>query len=216
MVRVSTALRILVVDDFPLVREGLAAALNDSDGIQVVGTAADGLDALRMARNLMPDVVLLDLSMPEYGGMMLLERLQLELPSVRVLMMTASENPRDLVDAIAGGASGYLTKRATQAELVDAVRTVAEGGSVITAALAGHLLHEHDVESGRDPAAPALTGREREALRLVAQGLTDKEIAARMYISVRTVQNHLSAIRDKTGMHRRAALTRWAIENTLA
>ena len=209
-------IRVLVVDDFPLVREGLAAALRSDPGIEVVGQAENGRDGLRLAHELKPDVIIMDMRMPEFGGMMLLERLKDELPDVKSLVVTASEKAETLLDAVAAGASGYLTKQTSRQELVQAVITVAGGGSIITPTLAGHLLREYSQASrGEAPSArPLLGSREHEILRLVAQGLTDKEIGARLYISPRTVQNHLTRIREKTGLRRRSELTRWAVEHT--
>ena len=209
-------IRVLVVDDFPLVREGLAAALRTDPGIEVVGQADNGREGLRLAHELRPDVIIMDMRMPEFGGMMLLERLKDELPDVKSLVVTASEKAETLLDAVAAGASGYLTKQTSRQELVQAVITVAGGGSIITPTLAGHLLGESSQASrGAGPSArPLLGSREHEILRLVAQGLTDKEIGARLYISPRTVQNHLTRIREKTGLRRRSELTRWAVEHT--
>ena len=124
-------IRVLLVEDFPLVREGVAAALERDPAITVVGQAANGREGLALAHELRPDIVLLDLHMPELGGMMLLERLRAELPGVRTMVMTASEKGEPLLDAVAAGASGYLTKRASGEELRQAVLTVHGGGSVI-------------------------------------------------------------------------------------
>ncbi len=211
------SIRVLVVDDFPLVREGLSAALESSEGIEVVGCAENGLAGLRMAHKHKPDVILLDINMPDFGGMVLLERLRGELPDVRVLMVTASERADSLLDAVAAGAAGYLTKRTSREELCEAIRTVHGGGSVITPSLAGHLLREYSQTARGEPTTERseLTPRERDVLRLVAQGLTDREIGERLHISVRTVQNQLTAIREKTGFRRRSELTRWAVENAM-
>ena len=206
-------IRVLLVDDFPLVREGVAAALERDPGIRVVGQAENGREGLRLATDLKPDVALVDLHMPEFGGMMLLERLRVDLPGIRAIVMTASEKAETLLDAVAAGAAGYLTKRATSAELCQAVITVHGGGSVITPALAGHLLRDYASSSRGETATarPLLSAREHEILRLVAQGLTDAQIAERTFISPRTVQNHLGRVRDKTGLRRRSELTRWAV-----
>ena len=209
-------IRVLVIDDFPLVREGLSAALKSDPGIDVVGQADNGRSGLELAHELQPDVIITDMRMPEYGGMMLLERLAAELPQIRTLVVTASEKAETLLDAVAAGASGYLTKQTGRQELCQAVITVAGGGSIITPTLAGHLLREYSQASkGEAPSArPLLGSREHEILRLVAQGLTDKEIGAKLYISPRTVQNHLTRVREKTGLRRRSELTRWAVEHT--
>ena len=214
--RPNMHIRVLVIDDFPLVREGLSAALKSDPGIDVVGQADNGRSGLELAHELHPDVIITDMRMPEFGGMMLLERLAAELPQIRTLVVTASEKAETLLDAVAAGAAGYLTKQTGRQELCQAVITVAGGGSIITPTLAGHLLREYSQASkGEAPTArPLLGSREHEILRLVAQGLTDKEIGAKLYISPRTVQNHLTRVREKTGLRRRSELTRWAVEHT--
>ena len=210
-------IRVLLVDDFPLIREGIAAALSRDPAIQIVGEASDGVEGLAMARELKPDVILLDLHMPEMGGMMMLERLRSEAPDSRVLVMTASEKAETLLAAVSAGAAGYITKRSTRRELCDAIITVHGGGSVIAPHLAGHLLRQYAKAAHGDVAdlRNALTAREQEVLRLVAQGLTDKQIANQIYVSPRTVQNHLARIRDKTGLSRRSELTRWAVVHAI-
>jgi DNA-binding NarL/FixJ family response regulator len=210
-------IRILLIDDFPLLRQGLAAALDLDPGLSIVGQAEGGDEALRLARELEPDIVILDLHMPGMGGMTVLERLRAEVPSAKVVVLTADEKAQPLLDAVAGGATGYLTKRCTREELRQAVITVYGGGSVISPALAGHLLREYSKTTRGEQSAlrPLLGEREHEVLRLVASGHTDQEIAAKLYISPRTVQNHLTRVREKTGLRRRAELTRWAMEHAL-
>ena len=206
-------IRVLVVEDFPLVRDGLVAALERDHGIEVVGAVGDGRAGLEQAHALRPDIVLLDLHMPELGGMMLLERLRNELPEVRAIVITATEKAEPLLDAVAAGAAGYLTKRASGEELRQAVLTVHGGGSVIAPQLAPHLLRAYSHASrGEAPdVRKKLTATEHEVLRLVAQGLTDRQIAQRLYVSPRTVQNHLARVREKTGARRRSELARWAV-----
>lgn len=213
----AATIRVLIADDFPLVVDALSAALGRHPEIELVGTAADGEEALAKARELQPDVVVLDLSMPGMGGMTVLEKLRSEAPEAKVLVVTATEKAQPLLDAVAGGAIGYLTKRCTREELRQAIITVYGGGSVISPMLAGHLLKEYSRASRGEASnvRPLLGEREHEILRLVAGGCTDKEIAEKLYISPRTVQNHLTRIREKTGLRRRAELTRWAMEHAL-
>jgi len=211
-------IRILVVDDFPLVREGLAAALAIDPGFEVIGQASDAAEGFEMAKELKPDVVLMDMRMPEGGGIGLLEKLRDELPEVRSLVVTASEKAEQLLDAVSAGAAGYVTKRVSARELRHAVITVYSGGSIITPTLAGHLLKEYSqVSRGESMSVRPLLGqREQEVLKLVAQGCTDREVGNRLYISPRTVQNHLARIREKTGLRRRSELAAWAAEHSLA
>jgi len=210
-------IRLLLIDDFPLIREGFAAALESDPGLKIVGQADNGEEGLRLARELQPDVVVLDLSMPGMGGMTVLEKLRSESPETKVLVVTATEKAQPLLDAVAAGASGYLTKRSTREELRQAVITVYGGGSVISPMLAGHLLKEYSRTSRGEASGvrPLLGKREHEILRLLARGCTDKEIAATVFISPRTVQNHLTRIREKTGLRRRTELTRWAMDHAL-
>jgi DNA-binding NarL/FixJ family response regulator len=205
--------RVMLAEDFPLVSEGIASALERGPGITVVGTADNGVEALRMALELRPDVLLVDLHMPELGGIMLLERLRTALPATHCIVLTASEKSDSLLAAISAGARGYLTKRATAEELRSAVLTVNGGGSVIAPSLAGHLLQAYSRASTGEPdqLRPTLTATEQEVLRLLTQGLTDRQIAERLYVSPRTVQNHLARVRQKTSLSRRSELARWAV-----
>ena len=204
-------IRVLVIDDFPLVREGYVAALGSDPDIEVVGEADSGPQGLEMAHQLKPDVATVDLFMPGGGGIPLIRRIREELPDTGVLVVTASERAESLLDAIAAGAAGYITKQAAREEFRQAVITVHGGGSIITPALAGHLLREYSsVIQGDSTPRTLLTRREQEVLRLVADGLTDREIGERLYVSPRTVQNHLASVREKTGLRRRSELVRWA------
>lgn len=207
---------VVVVDDFPLMREGLAAALDSDPGIQVVGQAADAEEALDVVRRYHPDVVLLDMRLPGTPGTVALKRLREEFPDIRVLVVTASEKVETMLEAVSNGAAGYVTKRLSQQELRDAVITVHGGGSVVSPRLASELLREYAATSGADGSPPRarLTDREREVLALMSHGLTDQEIGDRLFISRRTVQNQLATIRQKTGLKRRSELARWAAEHT--
>jgi DNA-binding NarL/FixJ family response regulator len=206
------------VDDFPLVREGMAAALESDPAIRVVGEAGDGLEGAERALELRPDVVILDIRMPGSSGMELLERLHKELPDTRVLVVTASEKLETLLYAISAGADGYLTKRVRRKELCRAVITVHGGGAIVAPELAAELLREQAKASRGEGlyAQPLLSPRESGVLRLLSHGLTDKEIAKHLYVSPRTVQNHLARIRAKTGLGRRSEMARWAAEHLIA
>ena len=208
--------RVLVADDFPLVREGVVRALDADAAIEVIGQADNGQAALELAERLEPDVMILDLRMPSLGGLAVLDKLRTSRPQIRIIVMTASEQASTLLDAIAAGAAGYLSKRTTGEELRQAVITAHGGGSVITPALASHLLKEFSSSArGEQSQVRPLQGRELDVLRLVVQGKTDNEIGRELFISPRTVQNHLTRIREKTGLKRRSELTRWAVEHAI-
>ena len=210
-------IRVVVADDFPLVREGVVRALGSDPAIEVIGEAGDGEEALVLAEELQPDVMILDLRMPDLGGLGVLERLRVTNPQIRVIVITASEQVSVMLDAIAAGAAGYLSKRSTGEEVRQAVITAHGGGSVITPVLASHLLKEFSsaARGEQSPVRP-LQGRELDVLRLVVQGKTDNEIGKELFISPRTVQNHLTRIREKTGLKRRSELTRWAVEHAIS
>jgi DNA-binding NarL/FixJ family response regulator len=210
-------IRVLVADDHPLARAGMVRALGRDPGIEIVGEAADGQTALEMARTLEPDVLVLDLRMPGLGGTVVLERLRGELPDVRALVVTASESPEAVLDSVAAGAAGYLSKGASGEELRQAVIATYGGGSVISPDLARHLLREvAGAARGQGSSVrPVLNTRELDILRLVSRGMTDNEIGAELYLSPRTVQNHLSRMREKIGVRRRSELARWAVEHSV-
>ncbi len=210
-------LRVLVADDHPLARAGMVRALARDPGIEIVGEAEDGQTALDMARTLEPDVLVLDLRMPGLGGTVVLERLRGELPDVRALVVTASESPEAVLDSVAAGAAGYLAQGASGEELRQAVIATYGGGSVISPDLARHLLREvAGAARGQGSSVrPVLNSRELDILRLVSRGMTDNEIGAELYLSPRTVQNHLSRMREKIGVRRRSELARWAVEHAI-
>ena len=211
-------IRVIAADDFPLVREGIVRALNRDPAIEVVGQANNGHEALELVAALRPDVLILDLIMPGLDGLGVLDALSASHPEVRVLLMTASEQAGPLLGAFEAGAAGYLSKRVTGEELRQAVITAHGGGSVITPALAKKMLRELPDSNAVDAERRmrALLGpRELQVLRGVAQGKTDAEIGEDLLISPRTVQNHLTRIREKTGLRRRSELTRWAVEHAI-
>ena len=209
--------RLLVVDDHPIWRDGVARDLEGA-GLVVVGTAGDVAQAVRVATATRPDVVLLDLHLPDGSGVDVATSLAKLEPPPRILVLSASGERQDVLDALTAGATGYLVKSASSAELIDAVRRVAVGDAVFTPGLAGLVLGEYrrlaSGSAGRDE-LPQLTERETEILRLVAKGLTYPQIAERLVLSVRTVQNHVQNTLTKLQLHNKAQLVRYALEQGL-
>ena len=201
-----TARRVLVVDDHPLYREGLVTALSMVDGVEVVGEAGDGAEAVELARRLAPDVVVMDLNLPGVGGIEATRRITAELPGTAVLVLTMLEGDDALFAAMRAGARGYLLKGADRQEIARALATVANGEVVFSATLAARVLAWFGRGGGRAAAAPfpELTEREREVLDLVARGLTNAAIARRLVVSDKTVRNHVSNVFGKLHVADRA------------
>ncbi len=197
--------RVVVVDDHPLYREGLVTALSMVDGVEVVGEAADGAEALELALRLAPDVVVMDLNLPRIGGIEATRRITAELPGTAVLVLTMLEGDDALFAAMRAGARGYLLKGADRQEIARALETVANGEVVFSATLASRVLAWF-ARGGRVTAAPfpELTDREREILDLVARGLTNAAIARRLVVSGKTVRNHVSNVFGKLHVADRA------------
>jgi DNA-binding NarL/FixJ family response regulator len=210
---------VMVVDDHPMWREGVARDLTEA-GLDVVATASTGSEALTRATAVRPRVVVLDLQIPAPNGVEVTARLVKEDPTVRVLILSASGEQVDVLEAVKAGATGYLVKSASRAELVSAVGRVADGDTVFTPGLAGLVLGEYRrlsdaPDAPGDPDTPRLTDRETEVLRLVAKGLSYKQIAERLFLSHRTVQNHVQNTLRKLQLHNRVQLVRYAIEQGL-
>ncbi len=213
-------LRVMVVDDHPMWREAVVRDLGAA-GLDVVATASTGTEALVRARATRPAVVVLDLQIPAPNGVEVTATLVSEDPTVRVLILSASGEQGDVLDAVKAGATGYLVKSASSADLLDAVRRVSVGDTVFTPGLAGLVLGEYrrlsetpsEATSGSE--LPRLTDRETEVLRLVAKGMSYKQIADRLVLSHRTVQNHVQNTLRKLQLHNRVQLVRYAIEQGL-
>lgn len=214
----DAAIRLMVVDDHPMWRDSVVRDLTEA-GMSVVATAANGTEALNRAPAARPTVVVLDLQIPAPNGVEVTAALVKADPSVRVLILSASGEQADVLDAVKAGATGYLVKSASKDELIAAVRRVALGDTVFTPGLAGLVLGEYrrlsDAPASPDVDTPRLTERETEVLRLVAKGLSYKQIAERLFLSHRTVQNHVQNTLRKLQMHNRVQLVRYAIEQGL-
>ncbi|WP_132432642.1 response regulator transcription factor [Pseudonocardia endophytica] len=211
----------MVVDDHPIWREGVARDLTER-GCDVVATAPDAPAAVRIAAAVRPDVVLMDLNLGETSGVGAIAEIMAARPETRILVLSASGEHGDVLEAVKAGATGYLIKSAGAEELLDAVRRTARGVAVFTPGLAGLVLGEFrkmaDAPARKDgePAVPALTDRETEVLRLVAKGLTARQIGERLVVSHRTVESHVQNTLRKLQLHNRSQLVRYAIESGLA
>jgi DNA-binding NarL/FixJ family response regulator len=212
-------IRVMVVDDHPMWRDAVARDLAEA-GYDVVATAADGAQALRVAGAARPDVVVLDLQLPDMSGVEVTRGLRAAHPAAHVLVLSASGEQQDVLDAVKAGAVGYLLKSAARGEFLDAVRRTAGGDAVFTPGLAALVLGEFRrlaaAPAGDEAAALQLTERETEILRMVATGLSYKQIATRLVLSHRTVQNHVQNTLGKLQLHNRVELVRYAIEHGLA
>jgi two-component system NarL family response regulator len=210
--------RVLVVDDQELFRRGLTMVIGALDGIDLVGEAGDGRTALELAVRTDPDVVLLDVRMPGFSGIETCAELKAIMPSVRIVMLTASDEEADLFDAVKSGASGYLLKDASIDDVASAVRLVADGQSLISPAMAVKLLDEFKQLTGPERSAvvaPRLTDRELQVLRLVARGLSNKDVAKDLFISENTVKNHVRNILEKLQLHSRMEAVMYAVRERL-
>ena len=208
-------IRVMVVDDHPMWRDGVRADLESSGTATVVAEASDGGEAIERARESMPEVVLMDLNLPTVSGVEATRQIIEESPHVKVLVLSASAEEADVLEAVKAGASGYLLKSTPSAEVTAAVRRVRDGEPAFTPSLAGLVLNEFRRVATKDPTEPVLTARENEILKLVAKGYTYREIAEQLFISVKTVQNHVQNILTKLQLRKRYELMRYAIQRGL-
>jgi len=212
--------RVFIVDDHGLFRSGVRSELGDQ--VEVVGEADDVDPAIALIAQVLPDVVLLDVHLPGGGGQLVVTATKAAHPQVRFLALSASDAPEDVIAVIRAGARGYVTKTISGTDLVDAVRRVAVGDTVFSPRLAGFVLDAFAAIAPAGPGQPSfdpeldqLTPREREVLRLIARGYTYREIARDLYISVKTVESHVSSVLRKLQLSTRHQLTRWATERRL-
>jgi DNA-binding NarL/FixJ family response regulator len=206
-------IRILLADDHPIVREGLAAVLSTQPEFEIVGQANDGAEAVDLASALKPDIVVLDLAMPQLDGVQALRAMRAENKDIKALVFTASETDDRIIGAVQAGAQGYLLKGAPREELFSAIRVIAKGGSLLSPVVAARLLER--MTGATPPLAEQLTEREQEVLQLVAQGLQNKEIAAKLGIRERTAKFHVSTILGKLGAANRVEAVRLAVQQGL-
>lgn len=208
----TTPIRILIADDHPVVRDGLAAILSTQPDFEVVGEAATGREVVQQVAALQPEVLLLDLEMPELDGVEALKQLQAANAQVRAIIFTAFDTDERILGAVQAGAQGYLLKGAPREELFNAVRVVHAGGSLLQPVVASKLLQR---VRQPEPEVEALTPREQEVLELMARGLQNKEIAAALAISQRTVKFHVSSIMGKLGAGNRTEAVAMAAQQGL-
>ncbi len=210
----KNGIRILLADDHPVVRAGIRSCLAKHSRIEIVGEAADGKEALALAKQLTPDIVLMDIEMPQMSGLAVTERLSEELPDTRVVILTMNDNADSIMRMIQAGARGYVLKESPTEELLKAIETVSAGESYFTAEVARLALNQF-VEGSAGGPGSQITDREREVLILIAEGLSNKEIATRLDVGVRTVETHRERIMRKLNIHSVAGLTKYAIASGL-
>ena len=209
------AIRILIVDDHGILRAGLRALLSSEPGFEVVGEAADGVKSVELAKGLQPEVVLMDISLPDLGGLDATRQILSSFPEMRVLLLTVHEDYSLVREAIKVGAAGYILKRALESELLDAIRAVSRGELYIHPAMTRALLEETSVTQENDLGGVTLTHREYEVLRMIAHGYTNRQIAEQLNLSIRTVESHRSNLMNKLGLHSRVDLVRYATRHQL-
>ena len=205
-------IRLLIVDDHGILRAGLRTFLNLQPDMEVVGEAAEGLEAVEKVKRLEPDVVLMDISLPGMEGLEVAKKLKKTHPDVKVLILTMHEDRRYLYSALKAGASGYVVKRAADTELIDAIRAAYRGDVFLHPSMAKIVAEDYVEQAGMER---GLSDREREVLRLIAEGRTYKEMAKLLAVSVKTIETYRERIKEKLGLHTRAELVRYALEKGL-
>jgi DNA-binding NarL/FixJ family response regulator len=217
---VGDAIRVMICDGHALFRRGLIMVLESEEGIEVVAEAEDGAEAVAKAEELAPDVVLMDVRMPRVSGIEATRSIADSVPTAKILMLTVSDEEDDLYDAIKAGAAGYLLKEISIEEVATAIRAVVSGQSLISPSMASKLLSEFTnlakkADERQALPTPRLTERELEVLKLVAQGMSNREIASELYISENTVKNHVRNILEKLHLHSRMEAVVYAVREKL-
>ena len=207
-------IRVLVVDDHTIVRNGICVLLGLAKDIEVVGEASNGSEALEMVRKFMPDVMLIDIAMPHMNGLEATRRIRKEFPGVKILVLTQHDDKEHVFSAIESGASGFISKTATSSELTSGIRSVYRGESFLSPSAAKFLVEDYQQEANlrkeQDP-YKQLTDREREILKLLAEGYTTREIADMLVISIKTVEGHKTNLMSKLDIHNRTDLVKFAL-----
>jgi DNA-binding NarL/FixJ family response regulator len=208
-------IKILVVDDHAILRDGIRALLSLHDDIEIVGEASEGKEALEKFQELMPDVILMDLAMPGMDGLEATRRITKRNPGAKVLVLTQHDSKEYVLSAIKAGAAGYVPKRALGSELVSAIRTVYRGDSFLYPSAAAALIRDYLEQGEKEDPYDRLTEREREILKLIADGHTSREIAKMLFISLKTVLGHRTKIMEKLDIHNRTDLLKYAMRKGL-
>ncbi len=207
-------IKILVVDDHAIMRDGIRALLNLHDDIEIVGEASEGNEAIEKAEELAPDVIVMDIAMPGMDGLEATRRITKKNPKVKVLVLSQHDNKEYILSAIKAGVVGYVPKRALGLELVSAIRAVHQGDSYLYPSAAAAVIRDYLKGSAKEP-YDRLTAREREILKLIAEGHTSREIADKLFISLKTVLGHRTKIMEKLDLHNRSELIKYAIRKGL-
>ena len=207
-------IKILVVDDHAILRDGVRALLSLNDDFDIVGEAAEGKESIKKAKELVPDVILMDIAMPGMDGLEATRRIRKENPKIKILALTQYDNKEYILSVIKAGAAGYVPKRALGSELVSAIRAVHKGDSFLYPSAAAALIQDYLQQAEEEP-YDRLTDREREILKLIADGHTSREIADILFISLKTVLGHRMKIMKKLDIHNRTELIRYAMRKGL-
>lgn len=209
--------RVVLADDHAILRSGLRMLLEASQDVEVLAEAADGVDAIRLARELNPDIVVMDVNMPRVDGLAATKEIRHALPKTKVLILSMNDEDEYLFKAIKAGGSGYVHKRSAETELLAAIEVVIQGGTYVREATRGRLVDDamQRWENPSDDPVEELTPREKEVLQLIVAGMTNLEIADKLIISVRTVETHRAHIIDKLGIRRRSELVNYALRKGL-
>jgi len=208
-------IKVLLVDDHAIMRDGIKALLSIHDDIEIVGEASEGKEAIEIAQELMPDVAIMDIGMPGMDGLEATRRLTKRNPRIKVLVLTQHDNKEYILSTIKAGAAGYVPKKALGSELVSAIRAVCRGDSFLYPSAAKILIEDYRQQAEKGDPYDSLTGREREILKLIAEGHTSREIADALFISLKTVQGHRTKIMEKLDLHNRTELIKYAMRKGL-
>ena len=208
-------IKVVIADDVQILRQGLKAILEQDEEIEVIGLAADGREAWQLSRTLKPDVVLMDMRMPEYDGSYGIAKIKEELPDIRVLVLTTFDDKETVDAAIASGADGYILKEMEDEKVIQSVRAVCAGIRVFGGSVFEGMRKNMSSSAARSGLADTLTGRERDMMRLVARGMDNKEIAGELFLAEGTVRNNISRLLEKLGLKDRTQLAVFAVKNDL-